>query len=326
MTASLPEARQRAIEKVRPDLKPISGPVEFEILERYLISDSATEEDMWKAVDECVGNRGKVLWVRNRVEWANETYDACRKRYSEAAVDVYHSRFRYRDRSIRHRRVIDNFKSERDGAVLVATQVAEMSLDLSADLLITDIAPIPSLIQRMGRLNRRSTPDKKADPKPSIVRPLPQAGRNIALPYKDDEIETAARWIKSLIELDKPLSQHDLSETFAKFSDEREYDIAKAEERAVFFSGLWRTRPGQTRGEGHTISVILQSDLEKCDERDRRGEPTRDWLRNHEVPILFKQDAMRWDRVGTLRVAPTDSVEYDYNEKTEKGTGAKWRR
>ena len=48
--------------------------------------------------------------------------------------------------SVRHRRVIDDFKADGIAAILVATQVAEMSLDLSADLLITDIAPIPALI------------------------------------------------------------------------------------------------------------------------------------------------------------------------------------
>ncbi len=326
MTASLPEARRRAIERVRPDFKIISGPPEFELLERYLICDSTTEEYMWQAVDECVNNGGKVLWVRNRVEWACETYEACRKRYSNVAVNVYHSRFRYKDRSIRHRRVIDDFKRKDSAAILVATQVAEMSLDLSADLLITDIAPIPSLIQRMGRLNRRSTPDDKLDPKPAIVLPLPQDVRNAALPYGDNEIEAATRWLRSLIEIGGPLSQRHLSEAFAKFSDEKEYDIAKAEERAVFFSGLWRTRPGQTRGEGHTISVILESDLDDCDERDSRGEPKRGWLRNHEVAIQFKEAAMQWDRVGALRVAPEDSVCYDYDEKTKEGTGAKWRR
>ena len=40
MTASLPEERKRAIEHVRPDLKSIPGPPEFELLERYLIDDS----------------------------------------------------------------------------------------------------------------------------------------------------------------------------------------------------------------------------------------------------------------------------------------------
>ncbi|HEX8494402.1 MAG TPA: CRISPR-associated helicase Cas3' [Pyrinomonadaceae bacterium] len=328
MTASLPEERRRAIASVRPDLNIICGPREFETLERYQINDTATEEEIWHEVSDCVTGGGKVLWVRNRVEWANHIYNVCRERFDKVPTDVYHSRFRYKDRSARHRRVIDNFKRKGAAAILVATQVAEMSLDLSADLLITDIAPIPSLIQRMGRLNRRVTPDNPPEdrpPKPALICALPQGEPNGALPYEKDELKKAGRWLSALMNRKKALSQHDLTEAFAEFSEAREYDIATAEERACFFSGLWRTRPGFTRGEGYTVSVILEEDLKHCDERDSRGEPARDWLRQHEVSIPFKKAVIEWERVETLSVAPTEAVAYDFNEKTKEGTGARWR-
>ena len=132
MTASLPEDRLRAIRHARPDLLDshiIEGPPEFEDLRRYIIHDAVPDDEIQRAVEECVRERGKVLWVCNRVERANETYAACRANFSEAAVNVYHSRFRYRDRSRRHRRVIDSFNCVGSAAILVATQVAEMSLD-----------------------------------------------------------------------------------------------------------------------------------------------------------------------------------------------------
>jgi CRISPR-associated endonuclease/helicase Cas3 len=326
MTASLPEERRRAIAGVRPDLHIVYGPEEFEMLERYQVDDSATDEDVWRAIDDCVAKHGKVLWVRNRVEWANQAYGACRARYADVPTDIYHSRFRYKDRSRRHRHVIDNFKTDkRHAAILVATQVAEMSLDLSADLLISDIAPIPSLIQRMGRLNRRSTPDEPQPSKPALIRALPQGEPHVELPYEKADLEKSARWLRSLVGYGQALSQRDLSEAFAAFSEAKEYDIATAEERAWFFSGLWRTRPGMTRDEGYTVSVILEADLKNCDERDRQGEPTRDWLRKHEVSIPFKEAVMKWERVGTMRCAPREAVTYDYNDETHEGTGARWR-
>jgi CRISPR-associated endonuclease/helicase Cas3 len=328
MTASLPEERKRAIERVRPDLNPILGPPEFELLERYLIDDAATDEEIWQAIGERLSKNGKVLWVRNRVDWANESYAAClskfRSRFPDSAINVYHSRFRYKDRSGRHRRVVDDFKKEGKAAILAATQVAEMSLDLSADLLITDIAPVPALIQRMGRLNRRSTPDKPQPPKPALIRSLPEGESNVCLPYEKEELEISSSWITALKSFSKPLNQRDLVEEFARLNNAAEYDIAKAEERAVFFSGLWRTRPGMTRGEGYTMSVILEDDLKKCNDFNKYGDPSRDWLRQHEVAIPIKEAALRWQKVGNLRVAPSDQVDYGFDDITKEGTGAKW--
>jgi len=326
MTASLPEERRHAIAGVRPDLNVVCGPQGFETLERYLFDNIATDEQVWRAIEDCIAQNGKVLWVRNRVEWANKAYTDCRARFANVPADVYHSRFRYKDRSVRHRRVIDNFKPDKKrAAILVATQVAEMSLDLSTDLLITDIAPIPSLIQRLGRLNRRSTPDAPQPAKLALIRALPQGESNIELPYEKADLDKAKDWLDKLVKCGRALSQRDLSEAFVEFSEAKEYDITTAEERAVFFSGLWRTRPGMTRAEGYTVSVILEKDLESCNERDARGQPKRDWLREHEVSILFKEAVMKWERTGTMRVAPSAMVAYDYDEQTHEGTGARWR-
>jgi CRISPR-associated endonuclease/helicase Cas3 len=45
--------------------------------------------------------------------------------------------------------------NESEGKILVATQVVEASLDLDADILFTEICPLDSLVQRMGRVARR---------------------------------------------------------------------------------------------------------------------------------------------------------------------------
>lgn len=325
MTASLPAQRFKALQRVRPDIQCIPGPPEFEELKRYCISRVSTASDVHHAIEECLAEGGKVLWVRNQVEWANETYRNCRERYPDFCVDVYHSRLRYRDRSLRHRRVIDSFGPEA-AAILIATQVAEMSLDLSADLLISDIAPIPSIIQRMGRLNRRLTPHTpvaKRKIKPALLCSLPSKPQ-AELPYDASQLSAAQDWIAYLTERKEPLSQRDLVMAFARFSKESEFDFKRAEERACFFSGIWETRPGSTRGEGHTISVILQQDKDELRKQWPGAQPTSDWLREYEVAIPIRDEVLKWERFGFLPVAPTDAVAYDYDELTKDGTGARW--
>ncbi|MDC3952630.1 CRISPR-associated helicase Cas3' [Polyangium jinanense] len=326
MTASLPEARRRALAEIRPDLVIVPGPAELEALPRYELRRADDEEAAWSAVTAHVKDGGKVLWVRNQVASANETYEQGRRRLPGAAVEVYHSRFRYNDRSRRHRRVVDNFKGGRGGTLLVATQVAEMSLDLSADLLVTDVAPVPSLIQRLGRLNRRADPSRPPDPKPAYV----CAPKDGPKPYEADALHAGWAWVDRLRALGRPLSQRDLAAHFAGSATEPGVDLDAAEKDAFFVgvpghSGVWRTRPGTTRGEGYTASVVLGNDLRAYRNTPGRDVPDRDWLREHEVAIPIRNEMFGWDRVSGVLIAPTDAVLYDYDEKTHEGTGAQWR-
>ncbi len=326
MTASLPEERRRALAEVRPDLVIVPGPEGLEALPRYELRRAADEEEVWSAVTACVQGGGKVLWVQNQVASANKTYEQGRRRMPDASVDVYHARFRYKDRSHRHRRVVDHFKRDRDGTLLVATQVAEMSLDLSADLLVTDVAPVPSLIQRLGRLNRRADPSRAPDPKPAYVC-APKGGSK---PYDEGELRAGWAWVDALRALGRPLSQRDLAAHFTTGEAGPYVDIDAAEEDAFFVgvpgtSGVWRTRPGTTRGEGYTASVVLEADLHAYRAATGRSEPDRDWLREHEVAIPIKDVMFGWDRIRGVSIAPSDAVLYEYDETTQEGTGAEWR-
>ena len=138
-----------------------------------------------------------------------------------------------------------------------------------------------------------------------------------------DELERAARWIDDLAGRGHALSQKDLVDAFAAYSDSRVVDMKAAEQRAVFFSGLWRTRPGLTRGEGYTASVVLEGDLGALIKEGRS--PSRDWIRRHEVSIPIKDEMFGWRAAAPgVRVAPAGRIAYDYDETTQTGTGARW--
>jgi CRISPR-associated endonuclease/helicase Cas3 len=101
-----------------------------------------------------------VLWVRNTVDEAQETYRALHDASPGGwpSIALLHSRFPFF-----RREELENDWMERlgkdatkrpTGCVLVSTQVAEQSVDIDADLLITDLAPTDMLLQRLGRLWR----------------------------------------------------------------------------------------------------------------------------------------------------------------------------
>lgn len=94
----------------------------------------------------------RVLWVVNQVSRA---HDAVAKLFGlKVRLICYHSRFKLDDRVERHRETVAALRAGQPAAVAVATQVCEMSLDIDADVLVTEACPITSLIQRMGRCRR----------------------------------------------------------------------------------------------------------------------------------------------------------------------------
>ncbi len=89
---------------------------------------------------------GRTLVVVNTVARAREIWKELRKR--SCAPLLLHSRFRPADRK---RRLSDLTGSD---GIIVSTQVLEAGIDISANRLITDLAPWGSLVQRFGRVNR----------------------------------------------------------------------------------------------------------------------------------------------------------------------------
>lgn len=109
---------------------------------------------------------GCALVVRNTVDRALETAKALRTRFGAEAVTVAHARFLDLDRAARDRSLLDRFGRDAkrpERHIVVATQVAEQSLDVDFDLLVTDLAPVDLVLQRMGRLHRHRRGDGECE-------------------------------------------------------------------------------------------------------------------------------------------------------------------
>lgn len=95
-----------------------------------------------------------TLAVHNTVRAAVDTYRRLRRRQPQASPELLllHSRFRPPDRS----RLTDLLTAPVPpaGRIVCATQVVEAGVDISARLLVTEVAPWSSVVQRLGRCNR----------------------------------------------------------------------------------------------------------------------------------------------------------------------------
>lgn len=136
-----------------------------------------------------------VLVMMNRVSRARDVYRRIRELAPTPPL-LLHSRLRPRER----RRALAALTSPvpSQGRIVVSTQVLEAGVDLDADALFTEICPWPSLVQRLGRLNRRGAkrgvvelleiplePPKGGWPKKGAERQAAEeeASERAALPY-----------------------------------------------------------------------------------------------------------------------------------------------
>jgi len=139
----------------------------------------------WKTIDamdepervatlaaEAAAKGARVLVVRNTVPAAIATLRALEQIALaqegqwlfkiNGISTLHHSRYSRQDRPLLDKAVEDQLGKVRkdfDGRVIIGTQTLEQSLDIDADLLITDLCPMDVLLQRIGRLHRHERPD-----------------------------------------------------------------------------------------------------------------------------------------------------------------------
>jgi CRISPR-associated endonuclease/helicase Cas3 len=280
MSASFLPWQIEAIERaVGEPINIIQGDRKIEIEPRYNFYYHDTSD--WERVEMELEQGGKVLWVCNQVNTAIDVYREAKKRGLNAIL--YHSRYRYRDRVEHHRAVVDGFKADKP-IMAIATQVAEMSLDLSATLLVSQIADPAGLIQRLGRLNRKYC-GRALD---AIFYPDPK----VRFPYSQADLDNG----KALIDaFSRDINRAELA-TWLENLDAR----GNPKLDTVLLDGEWRTYPASLREGGHNITALLERDKKRSTE-----------LANYTVPIPAR-NVSKWEKHKKgYPIAPAS--EWDYS-------------
>jgi len=148
---------------------------------RAVAATGNTKKVAWKAYDiidapDKIANMAiaaakvgaKVLVIRNTVPTAIATLTAIEASIPDKAwlftvngvVTLHHSRFSRQDRPVMDKAIEVQLGKHRPPSplIVVGTQTLEQSLDIDADVLITDLCPMDVLLQRVGRLHRHIRP------------------------------------------------------------------------------------------------------------------------------------------------------------------------
>ncbi len=156
-----------------------------------LHSSMMSDNDIVGPLVEALAHEARILVVCNTVGRANSLFRLVERRLEDERRELlsgmfslsgvrcpHHGRFAREDRKMLDKAVSERLgKKSRSGAcLLIGTQTLEQSLDIDADWLVTDLAPMDVLLQRLGRLhrhNRKQRPERFAVPTATVRVPSP---------------------------------------------------------------------------------------------------------------------------------------------------------
>lgn len=232
MTATMPESLKESLfeniplsdERVITGNTSVKSSVEIKLVDDKLVKDDKINlpDDLLKKIKE-----RKTLIVLNQVERAQRVYEALKNKLSLESDEIVllHSRFTHSDRKRHEEKALSLIPHKKAGekvipegaGIVVATQVLEAGIDFSAELLITELAPADSLVQRAGRCARydgeegemviytgyidesESIPVRKAKKGKEKTE---EESKKDYLPYKNEDLKSTLKWLKENPEFD----------------------------------------------------------------------------------------------------------------------------
>ena len=202
---------------------------------RHIIHKAESLEDLQQVIDDALYLNQKILIVFNQVARSQAVFSALEEHYPHINKMLIHSRFKRAKRSELENDLKAVFNTSAEACIVVSTQVVEVSLDISFDLMITEGAPIDALIQRFGRINRKRTASTIGHYKHVYVL-HPPASKSEALPYSLDILEKSYRALPDGELLRESKLQTLIDQVYA------EIQFIDINLNAVFANGKWRIK------------------------------------------------------------------------------------
>ncbi len=209
-------------------------------------------------IKQAIENQEKVLLVCNTIKSAQDVFSQIKSTYPRVPVLLLHSRFKRKDRKSKEKALIGldefghptkMFNTSDTACIVVSTQVVEVSLDISFDLMVTECAPLDAMIQRFGRINRKRSQANIGKTKPVYVL-KPPIGKKETRPYDEAILQSSFEVLPDEEILEETTLQEKIDTVF------KEVDFLKIEQHAVFKdNGHWSISP-LTNGSAWLVELL----------------------------------------------------------------------
>jgi CRISPR-associated endonuclease/helicase Cas3 len=233
MSATFSEALMQVIEDALPNVEKMDLSRRYKELSRinYYLD---LKRDLFDAIYGICSQwkaKKKVLVVANTVDTVVLLAKKLERLVDQDCLVLLHARFMYTDRK-KKEEAIEKLKNTPH--ILLATQVCEVSLDVSYDVLFTEVAPLPSLIQRFGRVNRYG---KKADGINVWIYKAHRKTESSRYPYEDVDLNDATKILEELYPLGNEY------QLIKKYNEVEDYDTMLKRiddaEKEIDLKALW---------------------------------------------------------------------------------------
>lgn len=278
------------------------------LFNRHVVHKLPSMTDSYPILDSNINDRKKILIVCNQVRRAQLVYLFLKGQYPGVPMMLIHSHFKRIDRQGLEVNLKEVYNLFQGACIVVATQVVEVSLDISFDVMITECAPIDALIQRFGRINRKRTLETIGKMKPVYVI-SPYEGKD-ALPYDSEVLRKSFEVLPDNGIMEESEVQSMLDKVYP---DEHFMNIDYS--GAIFVNGKWMIKELRHNSKSalletldiNSATCIVQSDEERY-VRNESG--VRSEL---EIPVSYCSVAywgLRMNKHGTCPYVIPDAA-YD---------------
>lgn len=162
----------------------------LQTFDRHRIYKLDSMDGSYDIISKAVDSNQKILIVCNQVKRAQILYEDLSDQYPNIDRMLIHSRYKRYDRARLEDLLKNGFNNMKNKpCIVVSTQVVEVSLDISFNIMITECAPIDALIQRFGRINRKRTAETIGHYKPIYVIAPPE-DKDEARPYTGEVLKS----------------------------------------------------------------------------------------------------------------------------------------